>query len=168
MFRKFIFMLIPASFVAFGGCHQEKQSQQIVKNSQKVIGPRIIIYKTKADYFLNVPINLSTDKKTIVSYPAITDVYTNGKLALPTKLERGFLLDNRGITSDVAFIKLTYEQYVRLHATPTSAELQQMILDPDPLTIMYDCGIRNSYQNIVDDINKLILRNDFSKFKKLK
>jgi hypothetical protein len=168
MFRKFILMLITACMVAFGSCHQEKQSRQIVKNTSKVIGPRIIIYKTKADYFLNVPLNLSADRKTISSYPAITDVYFKGKLAVPTKLEEGFLLDNRGITPDVAFINLTYEQYASLPSTPTSGELQKMIIDTDPLTIMYDCGNRQSYQNIVEEINKLLLKKDFSNFKKLK
>jgi hypothetical protein len=168
MFRKFTLMLIPACMVAFGSCHQEKQSQQIVKNTTKVIGPRIIIYKTNTDYFLNVPVNLSADKKTISSYPAITDVYLNGKLAVPTKLEDGFLLDNRGITQDVAFINLTYEQYVALPSTPTSSELQKMIIDSDPLKIMFDCGNRQSYQDIITEINKLILKNDFSNFKRLK
>jgi hypothetical protein len=167
MFKRFIVMLIPACIVVFCGCHQEKQSQQTAKNTQKLTRPGIIIYKTQADYFQNVPINLSTDKKTVISYPAVTDVYTNGKLALPTKLENGFLLDNRGISVNVAFIKLTYAQYAGLPATPTTAELQEMIVDSNPLTVMYDCGIRNPTMNNIEVINNLILKNDFSKFKKL-
>jgi hypothetical protein len=168
MFKKFIFMMVPACLVIFGGCHQEKQSQQVAGNNYKVTGPHIIIYKTKADYFLNIPVGMSADKKTISSYPAITDIYTSGKLAIPTKLEQGFLLDNRGISEDVAFINKTYEQYAVLPATPSATELEAMIIDSDPLTVMYDCGSRNSFQNILEDINKLILKNDFSKFKKLK
>jgi hypothetical protein len=168
MFKKSIHMLIGACIILCGGCHQEKQSQQIAGNTQKVIGPRIIIYKTKSDYFLNVPVGLSADKNEITSYPAITDVYTNGKLATPTRLESGFLLDNRGISPDVAFIKLTYEQYAALSATPETTALNDMIIDSDPILIMYDCGNKNSFQNTVEDINKLILMNDFSKFNKLK
>jgi hypothetical protein len=168
MFNKLVLLLVLACSVIQGGCNQERQSQGISLNNQKVTGPRIIIYKTKADYLHNVPLDLSSDKKTITSYPAITDVYTHGKLAIPTKLEEGFLLDNRGISQNVAFIKLTYEQYAALPATPAPVELQQMIVDTDPLTIMYDCGVRNSFQNVIEDINKLILKKDFSKFKKMK
>jgi hypothetical protein len=168
MLKKLILLIIPAIFVIFSGCRQEKQSQQIVSNTQKVIGPRIIIYKTKADYFLNVPIGLTEDKKKISSYPAITDINTSGKLAIPTKLENGFLLDNRGISVDVAFISLTYHQYATLPATPSYDELKKMIIDPDPIMEMYDCGNRNTFMNPIEDINKLILQNDFSRFKKLK
>ncbi|MEI6748484.1 MAG: hypothetical protein ACOYMF_07295 [Bacteroidales bacterium] len=168
MFKKLFFMLIAACVVVFGGCHLAKKSQQMATKTQKVTGPRIIIYKTKADYFLNVPVGLSADRKTITSYPAITDVYTGGKLAIPTKLEGGFLLDNRGISAEVAFINLSYEQYAALKSTPAVIELQELIIDADPLTIMYDCGSRNSFQDIVGDINNLILKKDFSKFKKLK
>lgn len=168
MKKKLILMLIPACLVIIGGCCHEKKSQQMAGNTQKVIGPHIIIYKTKADYFNNVPIGLSSDKKTIISYPAVTDIYTHGKLAVPTSLDNGFLLDNRGIAPDVAFINLTYDQYAALPATPSSDQLKDMILDSDPITVMYDCGTRNSYQNIEEDINKLILKKDFSKFKKLR
>jgi hypothetical protein len=168
MFKKYILIPATACIVMIGACCHEKKSQQFTADTQKVIGPRIIIYKTRADYFLNVPVGLSADKKTISSYPASTDIYTNGKLAVPTKLENGFLLDNRGISPDVAFINLTYEQYAALPSTPALNELQDMIIDRDPITNMYDCGKRNSFQNISEDINKLILKNDFSKFKKLK
>jgi hypothetical protein len=168
MFRKLTIILIPACLISFTGCRHEKQSQQIVENYQKVNGPGIIIYKTKSDYLNNVPVILSADKKTIVSYPATTDVYTRGKLAVPTLLENGFLLDNRGISKDAAFLKLTYEQYAALTHTPTPDELEQMILDPDPFTVMYDCGKRSTYKNPVEDINTRISNNDFSMFKKLK
>jgi hypothetical protein len=168
MFRKYILTPITVCILIIGGCCHEKKSQHFEGDSQMVIGPRIIIYKTKADYFLNIPVGMSADKKTINSYPAIQDIYTNGKLAFPTKLKDGFLLDNRGISPEVAFIRLTYEQYAALPATPALSELQDMIIDRDPITVMYDCGNRNSFQNIIEDINKLIAKNDFSKFKKIK
>jgi hypothetical protein len=168
MFKNYYFILVSFSMIAFCGCHQEKESQQMALNTQKVTGPHIIIYKTKSDYFDKIPIGMSANKKTIISYPAKTDIYTNGLLALPTKLEGGYLLDNRGISADAAFIKLSYEEYAGLSSTPTMEELKEMIIDLDPVSTMYDCGVKSKYHNLIEDINKLILKNDFSEFKKLK
>ena len=75
-----------------------------VEPNQTYAGPHVLIYKTKGDYFNNVPVILSADKTKLISYPDIKDVYTNGKLALPELIAGGYLLDNRGINKDVAFI----------------------------------------------------------------
>ena len=140
------------------------------QNSQKVSipGPKAIIYKTRKDYSKLVPVILSKDKMTLVSYPDIKDVYFNGILAMPTQLHKGFLLDNRGISKNVAFIKLTYEEYSKLAKTPDAGKLIEMIIDKDPLIRMYSCGIRSTYKNIEQELNSKIDAGDFSKFIKIK
>ncbi len=131
-------------------------------------GPPVIIYKTKKDYTNQVPVILSADKMKVISYPDIKDIYTNGNFATPTLLENGFLLDNRGIGPDVAFLKITYEQYSKLPATPQPGDFLKMIQDWDPLTEMYNCGTRYQYQDLVDELNQAIKEGKLKEFTKLK
>lgn len=131
-------------------------------------GPKAIIYQTKMDYSKLVPVILSDDKKSIESYPDIKDVYFNENLAYPTQLHKGFLLDNRGINANVAFIKLTYEEYSKLSKTPSQEELMKMIIDAQPIVSMYSCGLRSSYQDIGKELNTKIDIGDFSMFVKIK
>lgn len=131
-------------------------------------GPKAIIYQTKMDYSKLVPVILSDDKKSIESYPDIKDIYFNENLAYPTQLHKGFLLDNRGINANVAFIKLTYEEYSKLSKTPSQEELMKMIIDAQPIVSMYSCGLRSSYQDIGKELNTKIDIGDFSMFVKIK
>jgi hypothetical protein len=112
--------------------------------------------------------NSSQSTSGVPSFPAPGDLKYRGKPAIPTELEDGFLLDNRGITENVAFLSITYEAYIALDKTPTKDELLAMIIDSDPLTVMFNCGKRSQYNNEVLELNTCILDNDFSKFKKLK
>jgi hypothetical protein len=122
-------------------------------------GPQTFIYKTKQDYNKYVPVTLSDDKSEIVSYPHPKDVFYNGELAYPTELKDGYLLDNRGINGNVAFLDITYEDYSKLEKTPSSEELLSMILDKSPLAEMYNCGNRFTFKNGIADLNKLIKNN---------
>jgi len=131
-------------------------------------GPKVIIYKTTKDYSKLVPVNLSDDKKSIASYPDIKDVFFNGELAYPTLLNDGFLLDNRGISANVAFLRLTYEEYSKLPATPTPDELLKMIIDKQPLSVMYSCGSRSAFKQIETELNAKIDAKDFSSFTRIK
>ena len=133
-----------------------------------VPGPRCIVYKTKADYTQMVPVMLSADKSMVVSYPDVKDIYNNGQLAYPTQLSDGYLLDNRGIGTEVAFLKMTYEEYSRLTVTPHPGELMEMIRDKDPLTEMYDCGSRSQYQDPVAVMMLLIRSGELIHQKRLK
>jgi hypothetical protein len=121
-------------------------------------GPPSIVYKTKKDYRNNVPVILSANKNSIVSYPAPADLLKDGTLLLPTVLSKGYLLDNKGITADVAFLKLTYKEYAALKMAPPSDSLYAMIIDKDPLTEMCNCGNRYALKNPVRQINALIRR----------
>lgn len=136
-------------------------------NSKPVISsPKTIIYKTRKDFTQNVPVILSEDKKNIVSFPDIKDVVINGHFAYPTPLVKGFLLDNKGINENVAFISLTYEAYSHLKNTPNAEELMKMVIDNDPITEMYSCGPKSKTN--AEELNKVIDSGDFSSFKKIK
>jgi hypothetical protein len=132
------------------------------------MGPVAIIYKTKADYSKYVPVTLSDDKSRIVSYPAPQDVYRNGSLAYPIQLAKGFLLDNRGVNANTAFLKITYEDYSKLSALPSLDDLYKQIVDKDPVTEIYNLGYRGRFKDEVAEINELINHHDLKEFKKLK
>ena len=127
-----------------------------------------IIYKTKADYSKYVPVMLSEDKKNIVSYPDIKDIYYKGNLANPTELKDGFLLDNRGIGPDAAFLNITYEAYRDLSKTPSIGELMNLILDKDPITEMFQCGYRSQYADPEKELNNIISSGNLKNCKRLK
>ena len=153
--------------VCFASCSSGKKLPGPAIQSNAMV-PGVIIYQTTRDYSKNVPVILSEDKKSIASYPGVTDIYTGEKLAYPTALAGGFWLDNRGINQHVAFLGITYEEYAKLPQTPTSEELFKMILDDSPLQRMYRGNARDSYSNIVKDLNKKIKKGDFSGFEKMK
>ena len=147
----------------FLGCVVNKKNQEQMTQTNHVQNPPliaanapVIIYKTKVDYLHRVPVLLSPDKKEILSYPHPTDLSAGGVLLLPTPLNQGFFLDNRGIQSNVAFLNLTYEQYVSLSSPPALNEMYAMIIDKDPLSVMYHCGSRKDFKNIESELNQLI------------
>ena len=121
--------------------------------------PHIVIYKTTKDYSQNVPIILSEDKTQIVSYPHPTDLFFGGKLALPTQLNKGYLLDNRGIGKNVAFLKYTYAEYSKLQTLPSLRELYENIIDKDPLIELWDCGTKANFTDLEKQLNEWIDKN---------
>ena len=129
-------------------------------------GPHVIIYKTKGDYSKYVPVTLSDDRSKIVSYPAPQDVFTDGKLALPTELPHGFWLDNRGIGANSAFIKITYEEYAKLTQAPAMDELYKLIIDKEPFTEMYDLGLRSAFKSN-KEIREIVKKHKLKEYKKL-
>ena len=119
-------------------------------------GPHSIVYKTKADYFKNVPVVLDDEKKMIFTYPAKEDLKLGNDFQYPTRLKGDWLLDNRGINKNVAFLKLTYEEYYNLKEIPAPDELYNLIIDKDPLTQMCDCGLKKVFKNEKKQLNNLI------------
>lgn len=162
-----LFSLIILFSTLISSCCSTKKAENEKFSSFKA-GPEVVIYQTRKDYSRFVPVILSDDKKAIESYPGIRDVYYEGHLAYPTLLHKGFWLDNRGITKNVAFLSLTYEEYSKLEQTPSAKELINLILDSEPLTSMYLCGNRSSYREIVKELNSKIDENNFSSFEKIK
>lgn len=156
-------------FVAlnFTSCKTNKILQKDAEATYAT-GPRVIIYKTTENYFMHVPVVLSEDKKSLVSYPAPGDVFYNGDLAYPVKLEDGFMLDRRGIRPESGFLSWTYYEYSRFEKTPSPAELLSKILDSDPFTEIYDCGKPTQYKDLVNELNEKIKAGKISNFKRLK
>lgn len=118
--------------------------------------PPVIVYKTSGDYYNLVPITLNETKDKVISYPAPSDLYTGGKLALPIKLENGYLFDQRGINANSVFTSFTYEAYSKLESAPSIDDLMTNIKDQDPFVEIYDCGKMNQFKNLEKDLNKLI------------
>jgi len=119
-------------------------------------GPQALVYKTRGDYANLVPVILSDDKKEIVSYPHPGDLKTVNGYPLPDHLLDGYLLDNRGIGKNVAFLKLTYAEYASLEQMPTLQELYDLIIDKNPLTELCDCGSKQAFSDTTGQLNKLI------------
>ena len=184
MRRTFVFVL---SMMLLAACHTEEKVVEspapqgngggggagisfATKNPPaSVASPKVFIYKMKKDYSQNVPVILSSDKKTIVSYPHPRDLYTNGKLALPTKLNDGYWLDNRGINENVAFLSYTYEEYSSFSEVPSISELYKRIIDKNPIKEMWDCGRRHQFRDPVSDLNEAIANGELSqRFQKVK
>jgi len=176
---RFLWIII---LVAFANCKSAKNqerhgssNEQASKNNDTLMnkpldfsaGPHVIIYKTRKDYNDKVPVLLNEEKTKIISYPGVKDVFYNGKLAIPTSLSDGFLLDNRGIGKNVAFLKITYEEYSKLEEPPSTSEMMNMIIDKEPLTEMYDCGNRYQYKDIPDDLNRIISNKQLNRFNKI-
>ena len=126
-----------------------------------VRSPQVFVYKTKADYFYNVPVIMNNERTAITSYPAPTDLVYGGQLRLPTPLIDGWLLGNRGIGPNVAFLSYTYEEYAQMSTAPSMAELLSHIIEKYPLTAWHFCGPRADYTDIVPQLNQLI-KDDFS------
>jgi hypothetical protein len=87
--------------------------------------PKATIYKTNGDYNNNVPITLSADGKSVVSYPAPSDISST---STPVALKDGYLLDRRGINENSAFTRYTYSEYAALQQAPSTEELLKAVI----------------------------------------
>lgn len=125
-----------------------------------------IVYKTRTNYDTLVPVILSEDRSEIVSYPHPRDLIMppsgenptlKKQYATPVRLEDGYLLDNRGVGIYTAYLNMSYREYSTLSQPPSLEELNQRILDRDPMTELCDCGDRLAFKDIERQINKLIV-----------
>src|SRR5665647_1166899 len=105
------------------------KSSQNIKNNQDTMNGKneatasVIIYKTTKDFSDLVPVIMDAGKTKIVSYPAPSDLFFQSQLSKPTALKNGYLLDNRGISENVVFLKYTYEVYSKLTQAPSLKEM---------------------------------------------
>jgi hypothetical protein len=158
-----IYLMTP--FMIFTSCHcckkiavQTPVVQEISQQSgiQQNVTPPALVYKTRKDYSQYVPVIMNVEKTKIISYPDPADVYYKGALAYPTQLKNGYLLDNRGIGPNVAFLNYTYETYSQLKNSLSMEQMMNNLLDKDPLYELWNCGSRASFKNEVDELNLLI------------
>jgi hypothetical protein len=119
-------------------------------------GPSTMVYKADNKYRELVPVLLSNDMSRIVAYPGIHDIETPSGFPVPATLHKGYYLDNRGITSTVAFLKLTYEEYSKLDSLPSTEVMYTWIVDKDPLKALCDCGSRKMFTNVEEQLNAVI------------
>lgn len=118
--------------------------------------PHVVVYKANAKYRNLVPVQLSADKKSVVSYPGPGDIKTGSGYPLPVSLHNGYWLDRFGVDANSAYIRLTYKQYSELKEVPSTEELYKMIIAKSPMTELYDCGVKNGYNNSAKRLNDLI------------
>lgn len=154
--RYFVFLL---SVVLLSSCSTAKQNT-VEKNTfipVYSIEPHVLVYKTKKNFDKFVPIILSDDKSEIVSYPHPKDLKSGDMFLLtPLKLKKGYLLDNKGINSNVAFLKWTYDEYSKFEYAPNLKTLMDNIIEKNPLLELYDCGNKSNFTNIEHQLNDLI------------
>lgn len=129
------------------------QTQKVAMIS-KVL-PTTIVYKTKKNWNDLVPIQLSADKLTVISYPSPGDIMVNGELREPSVLRDGFLLDNYGIGPNSVFIRIKYREYSRLKQAPSLDSLYSLVIDKEPFVEMWDAGQRGNY-NSTEELNSLV------------
>ncbi|MCA0428177.1 MAG: hypothetical protein LCH37_12140 [Bacteroidetes bacterium] len=118
-------------------------------------GPPLLVYKTKKDYSHFVPVRMDSTHSIILSYPAPSDVLRDGKPLLPTALDKGYWLDNIGISKDVAYLKLTLEEYSKLNPEKITDEfLLASILDKEPLLELWYGGVKVQSADLIEKLRE--------------
>ncbi len=144
-------------------CVNTQQAKKKEKPANVVKVPaQTIIYKTKANFNNLVPVGLSENKKEVVSLPAPTDLLNGNNLRTPIQLHNGYLLDQRGIGPNTAFIKTTYQEYSKRNQPMSSPEILNNIKEADPIVEMYSCKYKGSSGELVDWLNDLIDKGQLS------
>ena len=151
--RFILFITIAGLTIGNSAFGQTKKGKRI---SAAKAAPSTLVYKTKKDYHNNVPVILSDDGKKIISYPDPKTIKSGGASFLPTKLKKGYLLDNRGIGLHVAYLKMTYDEYAALPKALPMDSMMKMIIDKNPLKELCNCGSRYAFKNVTQDLNSII------------
>lgn len=135
---------------------EEQAIERTVDNSRAMLMPRVVVYKTRADYSNHVPVTMDDNKSSIVSYPDPVDIKPGKR---PTQLQDGYLLDNFGISRNVVYLDYTFEEYAALPQVPEMETLMQHIMERNPLTEYYlsgDSYPRNAEGRSVEMLNRAI------------
>lgn len=147
---KLLAWVMLAGLTSCAGTKAARETKQVPADANQ---PPLYIYQTKADYHRLVPIALSDDRKSVVSYPDPSDLRYG---IPPEKLAQGYWLDTRGIGLQVAYTNYTYKEYAALSAPPSMDTLMARLVDADPITRFCQCGTWHDYGNIKKEINQLI------------
>jgi hypothetical protein len=151
--------------VLIAGCAGSKMAEDASKVSYA--GPPVIVYKTVEDYSGYVAVMMNEEKTEIVSYPAPSDIRNQTNMGKPVKLDKGYLLDNRGISTNTVFLDISLTDYAMLQQPPSLEEMQRMIKRKEPFSEMYNLGVRGRFKDEVKEINRIIRANTLSSYKVL-
>ena len=155
-------LLAGAALAATSACRTNKAVTLPLVNEERPVVvaqpvgavPHVIVYKTTRDYSQNVPVIMDSSRQRIVSYPDPSDLRGNCR---PQQLDNGYLLDNRGICENVAFLSYTYDEYAALDKAPSMQQLLDSVIDRYPLMVIADCGSRADFRgDIVAAVNDYI------------
>ena len=165
--------LIIAVATLMAACCGKKDAAQATSSAPEsgsgASSPRVLVYRTSTDHANHVPVILSEDKTRIVSYPHPNDLKTGSGYPVPAPLGKGYLMDNRGIGLNVAYLSMTYEQYAALTEAPSMETLEASIIDRDPLVEMCECARRNEFKDPAKEISAWVEAGELDKHcKKLK
>lgn len=157
-----IFLIATAFYSCKTAVKQNTQTVEVTEIKQEPLTPRkaserAILYRTKGNYYNLVPVELSEDKKSIVSFPDPKNLAIESGYPMPMPFSNNYLLDFAGIGLNVAYLKLTYEEYSKLEKMPNASELYELIKDKDPLYEMCDCGLKSDFSEpIFISMNNMI------------
>jgi len=157
--RPYLWLLLFVTIGCVSGQNIQKMSINTLQPQGKdkaMTEKPAIVYKTVSDFSDNVPVIMNAERTVIVSYPAPSDIYYKGKLALPTPLKNGYWLDNRGINRNVVFLNYTYEAYSKLKGSLPMNVMLKNIKEKYPLKELIYCGSRYQYKDEVKELNALI------------
>ena len=107
-------------------CKSSAPEQHTMYKQQPVIGsevmamPRAVVYRVSGECADLVPVAVSADGTSLLSYPAPTDLSDSQK---PVQLKDGWWLDRRGIGPQTRFTTYTYAQYMAMKQAPSPAEI---------------------------------------------
>ncbi len=153
---KYSFVLMLVLAMACKSKPHSKESAVALYHPDYSPGPHALVYKTSGDFSKNVAVILSENDSDIVAYPHPGDIKATVSTVFPTVLNKGYLLDNRGISNHVAFLKLTYDEYAKLDSVPSLKTLKSWIVARHVISELCDCGNRSAYLNIESQINEII------------
>lgn len=146
MKKTFLYIASVCLIVLLSGCVNSKAGQAntsqngivaaptagiMIGGGTKSAIPRAVIYQTSCDCDNLVPVNLNLEGTSLLSFPAPTDLSAS---STPVNLEKGWLLDRRGIGVNTRFTNYTYEEYRNLSQAPTPSQLLDNINDDCHIT----------------------------------
>ncbi len=118
--------------------------------------PQAVIYQMNGAWQDFVPVTLSTDGSSLVSFPAVTDINDSQR---PIELADEWWLDCRGISPPTAFTGYTYTRYAALSETPSPKTLLASLLPDARITRIVKLPMTlNQARKDIPAVNNLIRR----------
>lgn len=126
-----IILFAAMSAIVMGGCSGAKNAavaDGMTGSTSPTVSylPNAIAYRTSIDVIDNVPVNLDSDRKSVASYPAPTDLASS---STPLKLANGWLLDRRGVGPTTAFTRWTYSEYRAMPTSPSCSDILENLVE---------------------------------------